>query len=50
MIKATIKQGKAAKDEEDIKSILEYTQVDLNKVKKRAKEDNTHTILKTIIG
>jgi len=50
MIKASINHGKAAKDEEDIKSIIEYTQVDLNKVKKRAKEENTHTLLKTIIG
>jgi len=50
MIKASINKGKAAKDEEDIKSIIEYTQVDLNKVKKNAKEENTHTLLKTIIG
>lgn len=50
MIKATVNRGKAAKDEEDIKSILEYTQVDLNQVKKTAKKENTHTILMTIIG
>lgn len=50
MIKATVNRGKAAKDEEDIKSILKYTQVDLNQVKKTAKKENTHTILKTIIG
>jgi len=49
MIKASINKGKAAQDEEDIKSIIRYTQVDLNKVKKRAKEENTHTFLRTII-
>ena len=50
MIKATINQGKAAKDEDDIRSILGYTQVDLDKVKKSAKKEDTHTLLKTIIG
>ncbi len=50
MIQVTINQGRVAKDEADIKSIITYTQVDLNKVKKRAKKEDTHTLLKTIIG
>ena len=50
MIKASINQGKAAKDEGDIRSILEYTQVDLDKVKKISRREDTYTLLKTIIS
>ncbi len=49
MIKASLNQGKAAKDEGDIRSILEYTQVDLDNVKKNARREDTYTILKSII-
>jgi len=48
MIKATINQEKTAKDKEDIKSIIENTQVDLNRIQKIAKQEDTIAILKTI--
>ena len=41
MIKATIPRERALKDEDDIKAILKFTKVNINTIKKRAKE-TTH--------
>jgi len=50
MIKATIPRERALKDEDDVKAILKFTQVDINIIKKGAKRNNTLTILKNIIA
>ncbi len=49
MIRATIDPAKTAKDKDDVKSILEYTQIDTEKVKQKAEEENTLQILQTIL-
>jgi len=48
MIKATIPRERALKDEDDIKAILRFTQVDVNSIKRQAQNDNTLSILETI--
>jgi hypothetical protein len=50
MIKATKPRSRAVKDEEDVKAILEFTEVDLETVKERAKHDGTLAILEGLIG
>jgi hypothetical protein len=50
MIKATKPRERALKDEEDVKAILEFTKVDLEAVKKQAKQDGTLTILEGLIA
>jgi hypothetical protein len=45
MIRATVPRERAFKDEEDVKAILAFTEVDLEAVKKQAKKDKTLTIL-----
>ena len=40
---------RAVKDEEDVKAILEFTEVDLSAVKARAKRDGTLAILEGLI-
>ena len=50
MIKATIPRERALKDEDDVKAILRFTRVDLNAIKRRARRNNTLSILETIIG
>lgn len=49
MIKATLSKEKALKDEEDVKAILKYMAVDMEELKKRAREEKALTILKRII-
>ncbi len=49
MVKATISREKASKDEEDVKAILKYTKVDMETLKKKAREEKTFTILKRLI-
>ncbi|MDX1813628.1 MAG: hypothetical protein R3319_02455 [Candidatus Bathyarchaeia archaeon] len=50
MIKATKPRSRAVKDEEDVKAILEFTEVDLEAVKARAKHDATLAILEGLLG
>jgi hypothetical protein len=47
MIKATVEDERAAKDEEDIKAILSFTKLNTNAVEKQAKMDGTLEIWKT---
>ncbi|MCL5877270.1 MAG: hypothetical protein M1540_05610 [Candidatus Bathyarchaeota archaeon] len=44
MIKATVPPERSAKDKKDIKAILQFTKVDLAKVKMQAKKDKTEGI------
>jgi hypothetical protein len=48
MIKATVPRERASKDEEDVKAILMFSKVDMNVVKRRARKNNTLSILETI--
>jgi hypothetical protein len=50
MIKATKPRERAVKDEEDVKAILEFTEVDLEAVKERAKHDGTLAILEELVA
>lgn len=45
MIKATVPRERALKDEEDVRAILRFTEVDVEAVKQRAREDSTLSIL-----
>jgi hypothetical protein len=49
MIKATLPRERALKDEEDVKAILQFTKVDLDSIKQRAKLDGTQDILEYLI-
>jgi hypothetical protein len=49
MIRATVPRERAVKDEEDVKAILQFTEVDLEAVKKQAKRNNTLAILESLI-
>ena len=44
MIKATVPPERSAKDKKDIKALLQFTKVDLAKVKMQAKKDKTEVI------
>ena len=44
MIKATLPRERAAKDEEDVRAILTFCKVDVETLKKRAKQDKTLTV------
>ena len=48
MVKATKPRSRAVKDEEDVKAILEFTEVDLEAVKEQAKHDGTLAILEEL--
>jgi hypothetical protein len=50
MVKATKPRERAVKDEEDVKAILEFTKVDLEAVKKQAKQDGTVAILEELVA
>jgi hypothetical protein len=50
MIKATKPRSRAVKDEEDVKAILEFSEVDLEAVKEQAKRDGTLTILEELLS
>jgi hypothetical protein len=50
MIKATKPRSRAVKDEEDVKAILEFTEVDLEAVKEQAKRDGTLAILEELLS
>lgn len=49
MIKATVPRSRAIKDIEDIRGILKFTKIDLNKVKAEARKDKTLKILEEIL-
>ena len=49
MIKATVPRERAVKDEEDVQAILEFTKVDVEAVKKQAKQDKTLEMLESLI-
>ena len=49
MIKATLPRERAAKDEEDVRAVLTFCKLDVEALKKRAKKDNTLTILEALI-
>jgi hypothetical protein len=49
MIKATFLMERAVKDEEDVKAILAFTEVDLEVVKRKAERDGTLDILEYLI-
>ena len=48
MIKVTIDEGKAAKDESDILAILRFTEVDKGLIKEQAKKDQTLPVWKRL--
>jgi hypothetical protein len=50
MIKATVPRERALKDEEDVKAILEFTEVDVEAVKKQAKKETTVSIFESLIA
>lgn len=50
MIKATVPRERALKDVDDVRAILKFTKVDLEMVKKRAKQENTLSVLETILA
>jgi len=50
MIKATIPRERALKDEDDVKAILRFTEVDMKILKRQARKDNTLSILETIVA
>jgi hypothetical protein len=49
MIKATIPRERAFKDEEDVKAILKFTEVNGETLEKKARRNNTLSILETIL-
>jgi hypothetical protein len=50
MIKATVPKERALKDEDDVKAILRFTEVDIGAAKEGARRSNTLFILEGIIG
>lgn len=50
MIKATVPRKRALKDEDDVKAILKFTRVDMSVLERRARENNTLSILEGIIA
>jgi|SRR3990172_2244778 len=48
MIKATVQKEKALKDEEDVKAILHFTNVDMEAIEEQAKKDKTLAIWKRL--
>ncbi len=49
MIKATVPPERTAKDKADVKSILAFTKVDIESVKRQARKDNTFEVFEAII-
>ena len=50
MIKATVPRERALKDEDDVRTILKFTRVDMDLLERRARENNTLSILEGIIA
>jgi len=49
MIKATVPRERALKDEDDVRAILSFTEVDLEGLKRRARKESTLSILERIV-
>jgi len=49
MIKATVPREKALKDEDDVRAILKFTEVDMRTLKGQALKENTLSILESIV-
>jgi len=49
MIKATIPKERALKDKDDVRAILGHSRVDLNSLKRRARKENTLSILEELL-
>jgi hypothetical protein len=49
MIKATVPRERAIKDEQDVKTILAFSKVDLETIKHQAEKDKTTDILESLI-
>jgi hypothetical protein len=49
MIKATISEERAYTDREDIKAVLQYTQVNKGVLRQKAEQQNSLTLLETIL-
>jgi len=45
MIKAIVQRERALKDEEDVRAILRFTEVDIEAVRQRARKDSTLLVL-----
>ena len=50
MIKATVHRERALKDEEDVKAILKFTEVNVNKLRKKALGNTTLALLEDILA
>ncbi|MGQ9461191.1 MAG: hypothetical protein ACUVRA_08180 [Candidatus Bathyarchaeaceae archaeon] len=50
MIKATVPREGALKDEDDVKAILRFTEVNMKLLKRRARKDSTLSILETLVA
>lgn len=50
MIKATIPKERALKDEDDVKAILRFTKIDMKALKRRARRNDTLSILEAIVA
>ena len=48
MIKATVPRSRALKDEEDVRAILKFAEVDVEAVKKKSKKESTLSILESV--
>ncbi len=48
MIKATVPRERSSKDEEDVKAILKFNKVDMGFIKRRARKNDTLSILETV--
>jgi len=48
MIKATVPRERALKDEDDVRGVLRFTEVDTKRLRRRAQRDSTLTILEDI--
>jgi len=49
MIKATVPRERALRDEQDVKAILRFSEVNVEVVKKRARRNNTLSIFESIV-
>jgi hypothetical protein len=49
MIKATFPEERALKDKDDVKAILRYTEVDMEALKRRAREESTFSMLEELM-
>jgi len=48
MIKATVPRERALKDEDDVRGVLRFTEVDVKRLRRRAQKDSTLSILEEI--